>query len=79
MEQRIEKGINAYLIDGEDVLVKKRIKPLANIPRARFGSKPTDGGNLIVETDEYAGVAADPIAAKYLRPFRMGARTSARA
>lgn len=72
VEQRIEKGINAYLIDGANVLVKKRTKPLADIPRARFGSKPTDGGNLIVETDEYAGVAADPIAAKYLRPFRMG-------
>ena len=54
------------------MLVKKRTKPLADIPRARFGSKPTDGGNLIVETDEYAEVAADPIAAKYLRPFRMG-------
>ena len=54
------------------MLVKKRSKPLADIPRARFGSKPTDGGNLIVETTEYAEVSADPIAAKYLRPFRMG-------
>lgn len=71
-EQRVEKGINAYLIDGVNVLVKRRTKPLADIPRARFGSKPTDGGNLIVEVDEYAEVAADPIAAKYLRPFRMG-------
>ena len=72
VEQRIEKGINAYLIDGANVLVKKRTKPLSFIPRARFGSKPTDGGNLIVEVDEYDEVAADPIAAKYLRPFRMG-------
>ncbi|QQE51743.1 SAM-dependent DNA methyltransferase [Corynebacterium urealyticum] len=70
VEQRIEKGINAYLIDGANVLVKKRSKPLADIPPARFGTKPADGGNLIVEVDEYAEVAADPVAAKYLRPFR---------
>ena len=72
VEQRIEKGVNAYLIDGPQVLVKKRAEPLSFIPRARFGSKPTDGGNLIVEVGEYDEVAADPIAAKYLRPFRMG-------
>lgn len=70
VEQRIEKGVNAYLVDGPNVLVKKRSKPLADIPPARFGTKPVDGGNLIVEADEYAEVAADPVAAKYLRPFR---------
>lgn len=72
VEINVDEGINAYLIDGPQVLVKKRTKPLSFIPRARFGSKPTDGGNLIVEVDEYDEVAADPIAAKYLRPFRMG-------
>ncbi|HAT1303858.1 TPA: class I SAM-dependent DNA methyltransferase [Corynebacterium striatum] len=72
VEINIDEGINAYLIDGPQVLVKKRTKPLSFIPRARFGSKPTDGGNLIVEVDEHDEVAADPIAAKYLRPFRMG-------
>lgn len=54
------------------MLVKKRSKPLADIPPARFGTKPADGGNLIVEVDEYLEVAADPIAGKYLHPFRMG-------
>lgn len=33
------------------------------------GSQPTGSGNLIVELDDYATVAADAIAAKYLRPF----------
>ena len=70
VEQNVEHGINAYLIDGPNVLVRKRTKPLAEIPPARFGSKPTDGGNLIVEVDEYDEVAADSIATKYLRPFR---------
>lgn len=66
--------INAYLIDGSDVLVTKRSAPLSSeLPAVRYGSKPADGGNLIVEPDDYAAVAADPIAAKYLRPF-IGAR-----
>jgi len=66
-------GINAYLLDAPKLLVTKRMKPLSpQLPRAYFGAKPTDGGNLIVEADEYDTVAADPIAAKYLRPFRMG-------
>ena len=70
VEQKVEYGVNAYLIDGPNVLVRKRSQPLADIPPARFGSKPTDGGNLIVEAAEYEEVVADPIAAKYLRPFR---------
>lgn len=72
IEQQVSQGINAYLVDGPNVLVEKRSKPIASIPPARFGSKPVDGGNLIVEVKEYDEVAADPIAAKYLRPFRMG-------
>ena len=67
------RTINAYLIDGPNLLVAKRSKSLsAEIPKVVRGSQPTGGGNLIVEVGEYAKVAADPIAAKYLRPFRMG-------
>ncbi|WP_277100359.1 DNA methyltransferase [Corynebacterium riegelii] len=69
---KVDTGINAYLIDGPQVLVAKRSKPLADLPAVRFGSKPVDGGNLIVEVADYEEVAADPVAAKYLHPFRMG-------
>ena len=65
--------INPYLVEGPDIFVDKRTTPLAPIlPAVRFGSKPADGGNLIVEAEDYPCFAADPIAAKYLRPFRMG-------
>lgn len=65
--------INPYLVEGPDIFVDKRTTPLAPIlPAVRFGSKPADGGNLIVEAEDYPLFAADPIAAKYLRPFRMG-------
>jgi hypothetical protein len=62
--------INPYLIDGPNILVEKRTNPLApQMPKASFGSMPNDGGHLLVEADEYAEVAADPIASKYLRRF----------
>lgn len=67
------KFINAYLLNAPDVLVRKRSRPLSSqLPIVRFGSKPADGGNLIVEVADYAEVAADPVARKYLRKFRQG-------
>lgn len=64
----VATGINAYLVDGPNVLVTKRSKPLADIPKVTYGSKPADGGFLVPK----AGVkiaADDEIAARYVRPF----------
>ena len=67
------KHINPYLVEGPDVFIVARRHPLSpRLPEVCFGSKPADGGNLIVEVEDYPQVTADPIAAKYLRPFRMG-------
>ncbi len=41
-------NINPYLADAPTVLLKKRDKPLAAVPLMVYGSKPTDGGNLIL-------------------------------
>lgn len=64
------KNINAYLLDAENVLVEKRSTVLSSelLPTA-YGSKPTDDGNLIVESEDYAEVMADPIAAKYVHRY----------
>ncbi|WP_446681998.1 DNA methyltransferase [Corynebacterium variabile] len=70
----VEEGINAYLVDGPNVLVDKRSKPLSPLlPKVVKGSMATDDGNFIVEPAEYAAVITDPVAAKYLRPYK-GAR-----
>lgn len=69
----VTNQINAYLADGQNVLVQQRRVPLApGLPSVSMGSMPRDGGHLLVTPDEYAEVAADPVAAKYLRPFLMG-------
>lgn len=44
-----------------------------SLPPVKYGSKPTDGKNLLVSAAEIEAVLADPIAAKYLRRF-IGAR-----
>lgn len=64
-------NINGYLVVGPNLFVEKRIEPLADLSEAKFGIKPADGGHLVVNTaEEYATAMADPIAAKYVRPFR---------
>ena len=71
VEGREVRTINAYLVDGPNVLIEKRSKPLSmELSETTFGNMPRDDGNLIVEPADYAEVAEDPVAAKYLRPFR---------
>ena len=67
---RLTDHINFYL-QGHATAPAKRYEPLlSGLPQASKGSQPTDGSQLVVGPAEYDEVAADPIAAKYLRPFR---------
>lgn len=69
----VAERINGYLVDGPNVLVEQRRETLSpQLPVVTMGSMPRDGGHLIVEEDAYGEVAADPVAAKYLRRFVMG-------
>lgn len=74
VEQEFAHSLNAYLVsDGPNVLVKDRSKPLSsNLSQVRRGNQPSDNGNLIVKVEDYPVVASDPVAARYLRPYRMG-------
>ena len=68
--EREAASINAYLVDGPNVLLVKRSRPLSSeIREAVFGNMPRDEGYLIVEPEDYDEVMADPIAAQYLRRF----------
>lgn len=62
--------ISFHLSEGESFTPPKRNSPLIpGLPNMMQGSKPWDGGHLLVSADEHAQVEADPIAAKYLRRF----------
>ena len=66
--------ISPYLAEGPDVVVRPRRAPLGNVPPARFGSMPNDGGHLVLGEAERAAIAAsDPVAAAYVREL-LGAR-----
>ena len=44
--------INPYLIDGDDIFIESRSKPLCVVPKMVYGNKPVDGGNLILTEEE---------------------------
>ena len=46
------ENINAYLLSGANVIVEKVAKPLNNVVEMNFGSKPVDGGNLLLSKNE---------------------------
>lgn len=46
-------NINAYLLDAPDEFICNRSKPLWNVPRMTTGNRPADGGNLIIEKEDY--------------------------
>lgn len=63
-------NINAYLVDAPNVFVESRSIPLANVPEMLKGSSPVDGGNLLLNNDEYLMlIQQEPQAEKYIRPF----------
>lgn len=66
----LKTGINAYLVDGPSVLVRTRSRPLSpQLPELSYGSKPSDGGHLVVTEEDIDEIRADPILSKYLRPY----------
>ena len=61
-------NINGYLIDGENVFVESRPKPLCDIPEIGIGNKPIDGGFYLFKDEEKnAFVAKEPGSEKYFR------------
>ena len=68
--ERKVKNINPYLVEGNDVFVLKRSKPICNVPEIKFGNQPIDGGNFIIETqDELNDFIYDPSSHKFIRKY----------
>ena len=66
-------NINPYLVDAPDVVVSSRTQPICDIPRMKWGNKPTDGGHLILSPQEASELlAAEPAAAKFVRRYMSG-------
>ena len=62
------KNINPYLVEGDDIVVTKRNKPLSNNPIMLLGNMPNDGGFLILNDDEKTELLLqEPTAEKYIK------------
>ena len=67
---KTEPNINPYLLKAPNVFIERRTRPLCDVPEMVFGSMPNDGGNLIVEENEYEEfLAKEPRAAIFVRRF----------
>ncbi len=67
------KNINPYLMEGDDIILLSRRKPLCNVPKIIFGSMPNDGGHLILdEKEKNAIINDDKSIRKYIRRFMGG-------
>ena len=66
-------NINAYLIEGENIWIFSRNKPICNVPQIISGNRPTDGGYLLLdEKDKNELLKTDPLSKKYIKQFMMG-------
>ena len=67
------RSIGPYLLpDLGDVVHRQTTLQSPHVPAAMYGSMANDGGHLLVTEDQYAEVAADPVAAAALRPILGG-------
>ncbi len=69
--RRVVSHINPYLVDAPTVFVGNRSKPLSSdVPPMLWGNKPTDGGFLILSTDEKNElINSEPSALDFVRPY----------
>lgn len=64
------KNINPYLVDASNAVLENRTNPICNVPKMINGSKPTDGGHLLLSDEEkLALLAVEPQAERFIRPF----------
>lgn len=64
------ESINKYLMEGPDILIQSRNKPLSNVNPMVYGNKPVDGGNLIIVADEHPQICEKyPDIVKYIHPL----------
>ena len=62
--------INGYLLDADDVFMRNRGTPPDGFPKLAQGSKPWDGGNLILSVEEReALLASHPDAESFIKRY----------
>lgn len=64
------KNINPYLVEGKDMFITTRTKPLCNVPEIIKGSETTDDGHFMLTLEEVNELKTKyPESSKFIRPF----------
>ena len=70
LSKRTVSNINAYLVSYKNILVEASTKPIFHSNEMTIGSKPVDGGNLILSQSEYERlVSSDARARDFVLPY----------
>ena len=65
--------INSYLVDADNIIIPAARNAISDCPKMVNGSKPADGGNLLLnESQKNELVALQPEAAEWIKPYSMG-------
>jgi hypothetical protein len=68
--EKAASNINPYLVDADDIVIPSRDRPICPVPEMLYGSKPADGGHLLLTTQEKGQLLElEPRAEKYIRPI----------
>ena len=64
------KNISPYLIEGTDMTISNRSKPICNVPDMGIGNKPIDDGNyLFTAAEKREFLKTEPAAKEYIHAF----------
>lgn len=67
---QVANNINGYLLDGKNVFVESRSKPICNVPEIGMGNQPIDNGQYLFEKEDMeAFIKKEPSAAAYFHPW----------
>lgn len=64
------KNINPYLVDAPNIVLENRRRPICEVSLMVYGSKPADGGNLLLKEEEkYELIEKEPLSEKFIKSF----------
>ena len=67
------QNINPYLVDATNIIMTATRNALCDCPQMINGSKPVDGGNLLLnESEKKELIKSQPEAAEWIKPYSMG-------
>ena len=67
---QLVENINGYLLDGENIFIESRSKPLCDVPEIAMGNQPIDDGQYLFEKDEMdVFLQKEPNSKPYFHPW----------